>query len=219
MADELDLPEIMRRTVQANAKLYKGWVDLSLDYFRAVADIFGGVPEPASSPAASAGQNAGAVVLEGEESTSASAAFLVTNDLGRKIECALVATDFRDSDGNTVRAKPSFEPAKFELSPGQQAIVNVTVPIDRKLTEGVAYSGEIAIQGMDGFSVPAVIRRRHVVESSPIDRVSADEAKPAASGQKSETAARSKTRTAASRKAKKKATRAGPPGKSSPKKR
>jgi hypothetical protein len=175
MADERDLSEIVRRTVQANAKLYKGWVDLSLDYFRAVADIFGGVPEPARSPADDPDDNAGAVVLEGEESTSATAAFLVTNDLGRKLQCALVASDFRDADGARMTAKLSFEPAKFELSPGQQAVVQVSVPIDRGLAEGVAYSGEISIQGMDGFSVPAVIRRQHAVELSPIDRVAEDE--------------------------------------------
>lgn len=176
MADELDLSEIVRRTVQANAKLYKGWVDLSLEYFRAVADIFGGVPEAAPSPAEDLGDNAGAVVLEGEESTSASAAFLVTNDLGRKLQCVLVASDFRDADGNRIAAKLAFEPARFELSPGQQGVVQVSVPIDRKLAEGVAYSGEIAIEGMDGFAVPAVIRRRHAVELSPIDRIAEDEA-------------------------------------------
>jgi hypothetical protein len=179
MADELDLPDIVRRTVQANAKLYKGWVDLSLEYFRAVADIFGGVPEAASSPAEDLGDNAGAIVLEGEERTSASAAFLVTNDLGRKLQCVLVASDFRDADGNRIAAKLAFEPAKFELSPGQQGVVQVSVPIDRKLAEGVAYSGEIAIEGMDGFSVPAVIRRRHAVELSPIDRVAEDDASKA----------------------------------------
>ena len=173
MADERDLSVIVRRTVQANAKLYKGWVDLSLDYFRAVADIFGGVPEAARSPAEDPDDNAGAVVLEGEESTSASAAFLVTNDLGRKLQCALVASDFRDADGKRMAPKLSFEPAKFELSPGQQTVVQVSVPIDRSLAEGVAWSGEISIEGMDGFSVPAVIRRRHAVELSPIDRVAA----------------------------------------------
>lgn len=176
MTDELDLSGIVRRTVQANAKLYKGWVDISLEYFRSVADIFGGVPEAAPSPAESLGDNAGAVVLEGEESTSASAAFLVTNDLGRKLQCVLVASDFRDADGNRIAAKLAFEPAKFELSPGQQGVVQVSVPIDRKLAEGVAYSGEISVEGMDGFSVPAVIRRRHAVELSPIDRVAEDEA-------------------------------------------
>jgi hypothetical protein len=176
MADELDLSSIVRRTVQANARLYKGWVDLSLEYFRGIADIFGGVPEPASSPADELGGGAGAVVLEGEEGATGHAAFLVTNDLGSAIQCALVASEFRDSDGNVARVKVGFEPAKFDLEPGQQAVVNVTVPIDGDLAEGVAYSAEFAFKGMDGFSVPAVLRRRNRVEASPIDLVAETEA-------------------------------------------
>jgi hypothetical protein len=176
MADGQDLSEIVRRTVQANARLYKGWVDLSLEYFRGIADIFGGTPEAAASPTDDSGvdaTDAGAVVLEGESGSAAGAAFLVTNDLGRAIQCALVATDFRDADGARLRAKIAFDPAKFDLEPGKQCVVRVTVPIDDRLTEGVAYSGEFAIDGMEGFSVPVVLRRRHIVEASPIDRVAA----------------------------------------------
>jgi hypothetical protein len=181
MADGLDLSELMRRTVQANARFYKGWVDLSLEYFRGVAEIFGGAPESAA-PADEHETGAGALVLEGEAGTSASGAFLVTNDLGRTIKCELVATDFQDSDGNRVAAKATFEPAAFDLAPGEQRVVRATLTIDGTLTAGVAYAGGFAIKDMDGFSVPAVVRRRHTVEDSPIDRVAAQaEEKPAAS--------------------------------------
>jgi hypothetical protein len=86
--------------------------------------------------------------------------------------------------------KVAFDPAKFELAPGQQSVVTVTVPIDAELVEGVAYSGEFAIDGMDGFAVPAVLRRQHRVDASPIDRVSEEQAKKAGT-----------TRTKAARKA------------------
>ena len=172
MADGLDLSELMRRTVQANARFYKGWVDLSLEYFRHITEIFGGVPETASQ-VEDLETGAGALVLEGEAGTATSGAFLVTNDLGRTIKCELIATDFRDSDGNAVPAKTTFEPATFDLAPGEQRVVRATLPIDGKLAAGVAYSGAFAIKGLDGFSVPAVVRRQHRAEESPIDRMAA----------------------------------------------
>lgn len=172
MADGLDLSELVRRTVQANARFYKGWVDLSLEYFRHITEIFGGVPEPASQ-VEDLETGAGALVLEGEAGTAASGAFLVTNDLGRTIKCELIATGFRDSDGNAIPAKTTFEPATFDLAPGEQRVVRATLPIDGKLTAGVAYSGAFAIKGLDGFSVPAVVRRQHHAEESPIDRMAA----------------------------------------------
>lgn len=172
MADGLDLSELVRRTVQANARFYKGWVDLSLEYFRHITEIFGGVAETASQ-VEDLETGAGALVLEGEAGTAASGAFLVTNDLGRSIKCELIATDFRDSDGNAIRAKTTFEPTTFDLAPGEQRVVRATLPIDGKLTAGVAYSGAFAIKGLDGFSVPAIVRRQHRAEESPIDRVAA----------------------------------------------
>jgi hypothetical protein len=172
MADGLDLSELMRRTVQANARFYKGWVDLSLEYFRGITEIFGGAAESAAQ-AETLETGAGALVLEGEADTAASGAFLVTNDLGRTIRCELVATEFKDSDGNAIAARTSFEPAAFDLAPGEQRVVRATLPIDGKLAAGVAYAGAFAIKGMDGFSVPAVVRRQHRVEESPIDRVAA----------------------------------------------
>jgi len=180
MADGLDLQDIVRRTVQANARLYKGWVDLSLEYFRAVAGIFGGEPEPAPPPPELSESGAGALVLEAEAGSTATGAFLVTNDLGRTLTCEFTASPFTDSDGNTVGARTVFDPAKVDLAPGQQTVVRATVPIESAFSEGVAYSGEFAIRGMDGFSVAAVVRRRHVVEASPIDRVSMESSgKPA----------------------------------------
>ncbi len=172
MADGLDLPELVRRTVQANARFYKGWVDLSLEYFRHITEIFGGVPETASQ-VEDLETGVGALVLEGEVGTAASGAFLVTNDLGRTIKCELIATDFKDSDGNAMRAKTTFEPDSFDLAPGEQRVVRATLPIDGKLTAGVAYTGAFAIKGLDGFSVPAVVRRQHRAEESPIDRMAA----------------------------------------------
>lgn len=176
MADGLDLTEIVRRTVQANARFYRGWVDLSLEYFRGISDIFGAAPPPAAESEPQAG--AGVLVLEGEAGTAVRGTFLVTNDLGRKVLCELIASAFKDATGSSARAKVTFEPPQVELAPGEQRVVHATVAIDDQLDEGVGYSGEFAIRGMDGFSVPVVLRRRHRVEASPIDR-EMDRAQPA----------------------------------------
>ena len=200
MADGLDLSELMRRTVQANARFYKGCVDLSLEYFRGITEIFGGVPT-SGTQAEELETGAGALVLEGEAGAAASGAFLVTNDLGRTIRCELVATEFKDSDGNTIAAKATFEPAAFDIAPGEQRVVRATLPIDSKLTAGVAYAGAFAIKGMDGFSVPAVVRRQHRVEDSPIDRVAADvAAKPTTAAKAVRKTAPKKTTKRSSRK-------------------
>jgi hypothetical protein len=173
MADGLDVTEIVRRTVQANARFYKGWVDLSLEYFRGISEIFGGTEETTASsatPVSDRDAGAGVLVLEGEEGTAARGAFLVTNDLGRTVSCVLVASDFKDADGAKVRANVVFEPAKLDLAPGEQRVVNAVFAVDGRLAAGVGYTGEFAIKGMDGFAVPVVLRRRHGIVESPIDR-------------------------------------------------
>ena len=172
MAEGLDLGEIVRRTVQANARFYKGWVDLSLEYFRGIAEIFGGT-EPAADTAAEPDAGAGALVLEGEAGAAARGAFLVTNDLGRTVSCELVASAFRDPAGSAVQTTTKFEPATIELAPGEQRVVHATIVIADQLSEGVGYSGEFAIRGMDGFAVPVVLRRLHPAARSPIDREAA----------------------------------------------
>ena len=218
MADGLDLQDIVKRTAQANARFYKGWLDLSLDYFRGIAEIFGGESQSAHA-ADDLDDGAGALVMEGEEGAAASSAFLVTNDLGRKIHCVMVATDFKDADGNAIRATTTFEPGAFDLGPGQQCVVRATVPIDSKLTAGVAYAGEFAIKGMDGFSVAAVVRRRHGIEASPIDRVAATAAQDAGKRTTRKTATRGAGQRSAAKKSAPKKQAAKRVAGSAPKKR
>jgi hypothetical protein len=165
MADSPDVGDIVRRAMQANARFYKGWVDLTLEYFRGIAEIFSG--EPARTGAEAAEPAAGVLVLEAEEGTAARGAFLVTNDLGRTLTCELVASEFADRGGGRVPAQVQFEPPRLELAPGEQRVVRVTIPIAAELNAGVAYAGEFSIEGLDGFSVPVVLRRTHRVDESP----------------------------------------------------
>jgi len=170
MADGLDLTEIVRRTVQANARFYKGWVDLSLEYFRGISEIFGVAEVPVAAEESDPGTDSGVLVLESEAGGEARGAFLVTNDLGRTMSCQLVASAFAEAGGSSVPVQPKFEPATLELAPGEQRVVQVAVTVDDRLSPGVAYTGEFSVKGMEGFAIPVVLRRRHQVDESPIDR-------------------------------------------------
>ncbi len=190
MADSIDMSEMMKRAVQANAKFYKGWVDLTLDYVRGLSEVLNGQPV-ATETIPEMDSGAGTLVLEGESGSNGAGSFLVTNDLGRTIECEFVASAFNDPDGKRVTIKPVFEPAKLSLASGEQRVVQVTVPVEQTLTAGVGYAGELSIRGMDGFAVPVVLRRLHVVEeqgsaAEPIDPKEADAAikRSSASGRK-----------------------------------
>ncbi len=166
MADGIDMSEMMKRAVQANAKFYKGWMDLTLEYVRSISDVLSGDPHnPQTTGEMDA--SAGALVMEGASGEAVRGAFLVTNDLGRQLSCEFVSSEFNDAAGTRVGVKPVFDPARVDLGPGEQRVINVTMAIDPKLSAGVGYAGEFSIKGMDGFAVPVVLRRADVVNDTP----------------------------------------------------
>ena len=174
MADGADLSELVRRTIEANTRFYQGWVNLSLEYWRGITEVFGGVQTAVSDASGQAASTVSdAVVLEAVEGSTASGAFLVTNDLGRTLKCKLVASGFEGADGDAAPAVVKFDPPSFSLEPGEQRVVRATVPIHRKLAAGVAYTGTFGLKGMEGFSVPVVLRKQHAVDVSPIDQLDA----------------------------------------------
>ena len=167
MADGLDVSEMMKRAVQANAKFYKGWMDLSLEYIRGISEIIGGPSETSDSmPEMDSGT--GALILEGESGALARGSFLVTNDLERALSCTFVSSDFRDHANKVARAAPVFDPPSVQLGAGEQRVIQVTVVVSDTLEPGVGFAGEFSIKGMEGFAVPVVLRRQHKPgESSP----------------------------------------------------
>jgi hypothetical protein len=171
MAEAPDLPEIIRRTAQANARFYKGWLDLSFEYFRGLSEILGGAAVgEAAAPVREADAGTGALVLEGDAGTSVKGSFVVTNDMEKPVTCSFAGSDFRDPRGGVAPVKAVFDPASLELEPGEEQIVEVTIAIDDALMPGVGYAGDITVRGMDGLAVPVVLRRLHRVDEPPIDR-------------------------------------------------
>ncbi len=170
MADGLDVSEMMKRAVQANAKFYKGWMDLSLEYIRGISEIIGGPSETGDSmPEMDSGT--GALILEGEAGALARGSFLVTNDLEHALSCTFVSSGFRDHANMMARAAPVFDPPTVQLGAGEQRVIQVSIVVSDTLVAGVGYAGEFSIKGMEGFAVPVVLRRQHTPgESSPSDR-------------------------------------------------
>ncbi|MEO8621064.1 MAG: hypothetical protein ABI625_08355 [bacterium] len=177
MADTTGLADIVKRTAQANAKFYKGWMDLSLEYMRGISGIFGGAVG-STMPTQEMDAGTGALVLESEAGAAASGTFLVSNDLERAVSCKFVASDFKDPQGKSTYARTTFDPAGLELAPGEQRVVQVSILMDDTLTPGVGYAGEISISGMEGFAVPVVLRRQHTVDDGSVSPQSSDAEAP-----------------------------------------
>ncbi|MEP7382426.1 MAG: hypothetical protein ABI910_12100 [Gemmatimonadota bacterium] len=203
MADDSGLTDIVRRAAQANAKFYKGWMDLTLEYMRGVSEIFGGAAAAVQSMPATQEMDSGpsTLVLEGEAGTSATGSFLISNDLDRPLSCTLTSSDFADPTGAPAKVRTTFEPAAVELAPGEQQVVRVTVEIGDALVPGVGYASEIAIAGMEGFAVPVVLRRQHTLEDADtgsFDDVGPIDSRPTAPTTPKATNASSAARAAAS---------------------
>lgn len=207
MADDSALTDMVRRAAQANAKLYKGWMDLTVDYMRALSEIFGGAAAPTpSTPTQEMDAGASTLVLEGEVGSAVTGSFLVSNDLDRPISCTFTYSEFADPTGMPAKVRASFSPAALELAPGEQRVVQVSVTIDDVLRPGVGYAGEIAIAGMDGFAVPVVLRRQHAPEEGDAgredgigepDTASTAKGNSASSTERTQSAAPGKTRSSA----------------------
>ncbi|MEZ4416100.1 MAG: hypothetical protein R3E10_10095 [Gemmatimonadota bacterium] len=217
MAEGSELTDAFRRAMEANARLYQGWVNLSVEYLRSLTEIFDGqTAAPPGAPAeATAESLSGVLVLEHEAGQAAEGAFLVTNDLGRTLSCAFRASSFQPGEGKAVRAKVSFEPAKVDLEPGEQRVVTAQVLVPESLEPGVAYTGTVGIEGMDKFSVPVVLRRLHEVTESPIEQAQPAPSRtrgPTTKAAPSRASAKKATRKKATKKkaAKQKATKRGP---------
>jgi hypothetical protein len=156
--------DLLRRAVALNLRLYQGLVDVSLEYLRGLARLFG----PAASAAAGSAPEAGVLLLEGEAGAVARSAFLVTNDRDAELPVRLVATPFSDPAGREVRPTLTFDPSEeLTLAPRRQQLVTAVVEIGTDLTPGLGYRGAITVDGMEGLTVPVVLRRRYAAAARP----------------------------------------------------
>lgn len=99
------------------------------------------------------------LLLEGRAGTEARAMVMISNDLDREAEAAVVASPLRGPDGRFVAADLRTEPTAVKLAPGARTSVTLVVGITDAMEVGADYRGEINVPGLSPRGVPVVVRR------------------------------------------------------------
>lgn len=168
MADAADL---WRRALTANGAYYRAVGGLYREYGRAVAAVLRGgsapsqaapTPAPALAPAR---PRPSAMALEASAGSVAAAAFLVENRSRERVSAPIEMSALVDPEGSSRTLAPVFEPAVATLDPGEQLLVQVTIPVGRTLRTGVDYRGEVHVAGLEGQKIPVVVRRLRAARS------------------------------------------------------
>jgi len=99
------------------------------------------------------------LLLEGRAGTEARAMVMISNDLDREAEAAVVASPLRGPDGRFVAADLRTEPTAVKLAPGARTSVTLVVGVTDAMEVGADYRGEINVPGLSPRGVPVVVRR------------------------------------------------------------
>lgn len=162
--------------VEAAAKL---WADAPISWTPGVRDKGaargGSASSSASASSASSGTSASSsksgawesteaaatpvLLLEGRAGTEARAMVVISNDLDREAEAAVVASPLRGPDGRFVAADLRTEPTAVKLAPGARTSVTLVVGVTDAMEVGADYRGEINVPGLSPRGVPVVVRR------------------------------------------------------------
>jgi hypothetical protein len=84
---------------------------------------------------------------------------MLSNDLGREVEAAVVASALIGPGGEAVTFKLRTEPEVVRLAPGSRVPVTLVMDVDEQLTPGANYCGEVNVPGLSPRGVPVVVRR------------------------------------------------------------
>jgi hypothetical protein len=163
VAAGVEVGQLWRRTLDAYVDYYRAVGRLTSAYVRAVAGTAGelrsrtGAPPAPSPPAAP--RTPPTMALEAESGATAVGMFVVENGGPSTVSGTLEVASLSDPDGKQVKPTIAFEPDRVTLEPGEQAVVQATVTIDRSLRPGVDYRGEVHVPGPPGTRIPIVVRR------------------------------------------------------------
>jgi hypothetical protein len=165
----------IRKAIDLNVQYYSSLGRLTVNYwrdvFRAVAATskaqtppphFAAHPTPPTAPqaAASDAPKPAAMVIEAEPGSVGMGVFLVENHLRAEVDSAVVASFFKDPSGSAIQPAFAFDPPRVVLKPGEQVLMRVTTTIGPELEIGQRYSGEFAVPGLKGTSIPVILRSR-----------------------------------------------------------
>lgn len=105
------------------------------------------------------------LVLEAEAGRSAVGFFLVHNVSGRAVSAIPRAENCIGPDGLPGSIEIAFAPTKIDLGPGEQMTVQVAAAVDDGVEAGVPYRTRLTVPGLADAGIPAVVRRRHPVNT------------------------------------------------------
>ena len=169
MADQTPLESVLRRAYDANVRYWETVGRATTDYQQTVSRLwadapFSWAPGRPTTGFASSGvaeqSHAAALLLEGVAGSEARAVVMLSNDLAREVEAAVVASALTGPGGDTVGLKLRTDPEVVKLSPGSRVPVTLMVDITETLFEGADYRGEVNVPGLSPRGVPVIVRRR-----------------------------------------------------------
>jgi hypothetical protein len=199
LANENQLPDVLRRALDANVQYLTTASKLALEFLDAV---LGSVKTFSSQEKASSsfrtsddatvpktpvpqGPSGPTIVLEAERGGHALGVFLVENVLPHAVSARIAVSPFADPSGREVHPPIRLEPEMITLEPQEQILVRVLAGIDESVAPGIDYRAEINVPDLPGTRVPLVLRRRKAPKPGPSSR-----AKKAAAASKARTKAR-----------------------------
>jgi len=146
--------DLLKSAVELNLKYTSTLLHLSKDYLKDASDVITREPSaaPAPAPAPTATPRA-PLLIAGRSGETGNAAFALNNPSDKAIAVHLVV------QGDLGDDRVQLEPARFELTPGEQAIVRIVVPFDDKLPENHDHVGQVIAPGLSSQGVPFIVRR------------------------------------------------------------
>jgi len=169
------LDEVLRKAIDLNIRYYSTLGRLAADYMRELTTVMAEPMKSAVASSASAFQTSAAaspasaasaapgpavMVMEAEVGSVSIGVFLVENRLSSEVDSKVVASFFKEPSGGTIQPEIAFDPQRIVLKPGEQTLVRATCPITTDMETGARYSGEFAVPGLKGSTIPVILRRR-----------------------------------------------------------
>ena len=163
--------DAIRKAIDLNVRYYSSLGKLTVDYWKELLSTVmipetnrrSGpfTPDPVHvSPAPATVSTPAAMVMEAAQGSVAQGVFMVENHLSTEVDSAVVASFFKDPSGKAIQPQFSFDPPRIVLKPGEQILVRVLTTIGSELEPETRYTGEFAVPGLKGTSIPVVLRQR-----------------------------------------------------------
>jgi hypothetical protein len=169
VAERTPFEDAMRRAYDANMRYWETVGRATTDYVQTVTKLWAEAPltwTPGGKSTARPGAgdwgdpHAPALLLEGGAGSEARAVVMLSNDLGREVEAAVVASALVGPSGETVGLRLRTDPDVVRLAPGSRVPVTLMIDVTDILSPGVDYRCEVNVPGLSPRGVPVIVRRR-----------------------------------------------------------